>query len=66
MDQRIGSGRIGHPQQRFGEAHQGNALVRAKAIGLQECIKSASLVRPRALDQSRRDTAGLLMRRTGR
>ena len=51
MNQRVRRCRIGHPQQRFGQAHQRDALVRAKAIGLQESVQPAGLVGPCAFDQ---------------
>ncbi len=58
VDQRIGGGRVGHPQQGLGQTHQRDAFVGAQAIGLQERIKPAGLVGPRAFDQPGGDSAG--------
>ena len=65
-DQRVGRGRIGHPEQRFGQAHQRDSLVGAEAIGLQEGVEPARLAGAGPLDQLRGKVAGRRMDRADR
>ena len=54
-DEVVGGGGVGHAQQRFGKAHQRNAFVAAKVIGLQESVEPGGLVAAHRLDQGARD-----------
>ncbi len=47
-DQPIGGGVVRNAQQRFGDAHEGDALLIRQPEFLQECIEERPLVAPRA------------------
>ena len=53
LDQAVGGGGIGHPQQRLRQHHQGEALLGGKRIGMQEILDPAEPAGPAAdaLDQ---------------
>ena len=55
VDQRVGGLGVGHAQQRFGEAHQRDALLAAEVIGLEESVEPRRLVAAHRLDQRPRN-----------
>ena len=66
MNQCVGGGGIGDPQQRLGQTHQRDPLVGAQAVGLQERVEPAGLAGAGTFDQLRRDLAGRTVDRAGR
>ena len=57
-DQLIGGMRVRNAQQRLGQAHHRDALVRAEVIGVKESVDARRLVRADALDQRAGDRGG--------
>jgi hypothetical protein len=47
--------RVRDAQQRFGQAHHGDALVRAEVVSLKKCVDPGWLVGAHALHQSTSD-----------
>ncbi len=48
LDEAVGGGRIGHPQERFGEDHQGEALLRRQGVFAQHLLDAAEAGAPGA------------------
>ncbi len=69
LDEAVGSRAVGHPQQRFGEHHQREALLGGERVLVQEVLDAADAARPGAdrLDEGAGAGIDALLRlRTGR
>ena len=64
-DQLVGGFGVGDAQQRLGEAHQRDALVRSEVVSLEKGVEPRRLMGPNRLDQRPGDGAGFALLRGG-